>query len=90
MNVNAAVSKRPKKNILKGKGKKIFKSSEMPAGLIAKMMADKQLKVKDGDNTVAYMTYSAKMANVDYTRFDSLVTEVIADTTMPTYCTLIK
>ena len=68
MNVNAAASKRPKKSILKGKGKKIFKSSEMPAGSIAKIMADKQLEVKDpvSKQTVAYMTYSAMMANVHH------------------------
>ena len=53
----------------------------MPAGLIAKMMADKQLEVKVpvSSKTVAYMTYSAKMANMDYARFDSLVTEDVAD-----------
>ena len=47
LNGNAASSTRPKKSILKGNGKKIFKSSEMPAGSIHKMMADKQLEVRD-------------------------------------------
>ena len=81
LNVNAAASTRPKKSILKRNGKKTFNSSEMPAGSIHKMMADKQLEVRDPvtKQIVSYMTYSAKMANVDYTRFDSLVTEDVAD-----------
>ena len=38
------------------------------------MMANKQLQVIDGDNVAGYMTYSAKMANIDfYSQCDSLV-----------------
>ena len=81
LNVNAAASTRPKKSILKRGGKKIFKSSEMPAAAVAKMMASKQLEVRDPitKEIVSYMTYSAKIANVDYTSFDSMITEDVAD-----------
>ena len=75
LNVNtAAVSRRPKKSILKGKGKKLFKSSEMPTGAVAKMMASEQVRMIDNNNNVlGQMTYCAKMTNIDYTRCDSLV-----------------
>ena len=42
MNVNAAAaSTKPKKSVLKRRGKKIFKSSKMSAVVVAKMMASK-------------------------------------------------
>ena len=41
LNVNAVAVTRKPRSILKGKGKKQFKLSEIPAGAIAKMMASK-------------------------------------------------
>ena len=81
LNANAAASTKPKRSILKRGGKKVFKSSEIPVAAVAKMMASKQLEVRDLITTeiVSYMTYAAKMANVDYTRFDSMITEDVAD-----------
>ena len=65
-------AKKQKPSILKGGRRKTLKSSEMPAGAISKMMASKQLKVMDGDKVAAYLTYSARMANIDYYRCDSI------------------
>ena len=75
------LSTKPKKSVLKRRGKKIFKSSEMPAAAVAKMMASKQLKVRDPDTKELpfYLTYASKMAVIDYTRFDSMITEDVAD-----------
>ena len=47
LNINAAALTRPKKGILKRGEKKLYKSSEMPAAAVAKMMASKQLEVRD-------------------------------------------
>ena len=82
MNVNAVASATPKKSALKGKrGKKIYKSSEMPAAAVAKMMANKQFEVRHPvtKELVSYITYASKMAVIDYTRFDSMVTDDVAD-----------
>ena len=74
MNVNtAAAAKKQRPSILKGNRRKNFKSSEMPAGVISKMMASKQLKVMDGDKVAAYLTYSTMMTNIDYSCCDSIV-----------------
>ena len=79
LNVNAAAAKKPRPtSILKGKSsrrKKLYKSSKMPAGAVPKMMASKQLEVRDPvtNELVSYMTYAAKMATIDYSRCDSLV-----------------
>ena len=44
LNVNAAaVPRKPKKRILKGKGKKLFKQSEMPVGEVSKTIASEQI-----------------------------------------------
>ena len=77
VNVVAARKARPT-SILKGKSsrkKKLYKSSEMPAGAVPKMMTSKQLEVRDPvtNELVSYMTYAAKMATIDYSRCDSLV-----------------
>ena len=46
----------------------------MPAGLVAKMMSNKQQRVVDDYNNITeYLNYSAKMTNIDYSRCDSLV-----------------
>ena len=74
LNVNAAAAKKQRPSILIGNRRKNFKSSEMPAGAIPKIMARKQLKVMDEDKVTAYLTYSANMANIDfYSRCDGLV-----------------
>ena len=74
LNINAAVAEKQRPSILKGNRRKNFKSSEMPAGVIPKMMVTKQLKMMNGEKVAAYMTYSAKMANIDfYSCYDSLV-----------------
>ena len=43
LNVNAAAVTKKPRSILKGKGRKQFKSSEMPSGAITKMMTNKQI-----------------------------------------------
>ena len=62
---------------MKGKRKKkLFKSSEMPAGAVSKMMANQQLRLMDkDDNVVSYWTghQQANMAVMDYSRCDSLL-----------------
>ena len=73
LTVNAAAAKKQRPSILKGSRRKILKSSEMLAGAVPKMMASKQLKVMDGDKVAAYLTYSTKMTNIDYSCCDSLV-----------------
>ena len=45
LNVNAAAATKRQRSILKGQRKQQFKSTEMPAGLVAKMMANKQQRV---------------------------------------------
>ena len=46
----------------------------MPAGVVSKMMANKQLKLMDGDKVVSYWTgHQASMAVMDYSRCDSLI-----------------
>ena len=76
-NVNAAAAtKKERPSILKGNRRNNFKSNEMPTGAISKIMANKQVKMMDGDNVAGYMKYSAKMANIDfYSCCDSLVSE---------------
>ena len=50
LNVNAvAATKKQRPSILKGKGRKTFKSSEMPTGAVGKMMSNKKIPVMDGD-----------------------------------------
>ena len=73
--VNATAVKRQRSSILKGNRKKTFKSSEMPAGAVQKIMISKQLKVMNGDKVIAYLTYSANMTNIDYSRCDILVSD---------------
>ena len=62
---------------MKGKKKKkVFKSSEMPTGAVAKMLANQQLRLIDKDNKViSYWTghQQASMAVMDYSRCDSLL-----------------
>ena len=75
LNVNAAAAtKNQRPRILSGNRRKSLKSSEIPVGVIPKMMANKQLKVMVGDNVAGYMTYSVKMINIDfYSCCDNLV-----------------
>ena len=48
----------------------------MPIGLIAKIMTNKQQQVVDDDNNITgYLTYSARMTNIDYFCCDSLLPE---------------
>ena len=47
LNVSAVVAKKERPSILKGNRRKTFKSSEMPAGAVGKMMASKQMKLMD-------------------------------------------
>ena len=70
INVAAATKKVGKPSILKGKGRRTFKSSKMPAGAVRKMMTNKQFKVIDPitKKVTGGMTYSAKVANIDYSR----------------------
>ena len=63
VNAAAAATKSPPQGILrvKGKGgrrkKRVFKSSEMPAGAVSKMMANQQLRLLDqNDNVLSYWT----------------------------------
>jgi len=81
LNVNAAAaSTKPKKSVLKRRGKEIFKLSEIPAAAVARMMASEQVRMIDkNDNEMGWMTYAAKMTVIDYTRFDSMITEDSAD-----------
>ena len=50
-------------------------NQDMLAGGVPKMMASKQLEVRDPvtNKLVSYITYAAKMATIDYSRCDSLV-----------------
>ena len=74
LNVNAAAAKKLRPtSILRNRKKKILKASEMPAGAVLKMMANKQLKLNEEDKVTAYMTYTGNMTNIDYSRCDSLV-----------------
>ena len=77
LNVSAAAATKARpSSILRGKSprrKKLYKSSEMLAGAVPKMMASKQLKLMDGDKVVSYMTMAGNMAVMDYSRCDSLV-----------------
>ena len=77
LNVNAAVAAKKQRppSILKGRGRTTLKSSEMPAGAISKMMANKQFKVIDftTKKVAGWMTYAAKMATIDYSQCDNLV-----------------
>ena len=52
-----------------------MKSSEIPAGAVLKTMTSKQLKMMDGDKIAAYLTNSARMATIDYSCCDSIVTD---------------
>ena len=72
LNVNAAAAREGKPpNILQ---KKQFKSSKMPSGSIAKMMANKQLRVLDKDDDVqGWLTYSTRMKSINYSFCDTLV-----------------
>ena len=50
------------------------KSSDMSSGAPAKMLANRQLRVMNEDGTThSFMTLNARMAKIDYTRFDSLI-----------------
>ena len=68
----AAATKSKPQGILRVKGKKkkrTFKSSEMPAGAVSKMMANQQLKLIDkDDNVVLYWTghQQVNMTVMDY------------------------
>ena len=67
LNVNAtAAARKSKPSILRGKQKKQVKSSEMPTGAVAKMMAKKiATNVGEKDNVLGWMAYSTKMAYID-------------------------
>ena len=75
LNVNAAAVKKQRPSILRNRKKKTFKASEMSAGAVPKIMASKQMKVMtpEGDKVAAYLTFLGNMANIDYSRCDSLV-----------------
>ena len=76
LNVNAAAAKKQRPSILKrNREKKPFKASEMLAGVVPKMMVSKQMKVTtpERDKVAAYLTFLGNMANIDYSRCDSLV-----------------
>ena len=91
LTVNAAAaaaatkSKSTPPGILKVRGngrrrkKQIFKSSEIPAGAVSKMMANQQMRLIDqNDNVVSYWTgHQASMTVMDYSRCDSLMTDPI-------------
>ena len=83
LNVNAAVATKTKGILHQGKGQRklsrtLLKSSEMPTGLVAKMMASKQdvmIDRKTGQ-TRGYFIYSARITNIKYSHYcDSLVPE---------------
>ena len=80
LNVNAAASGTKLTKLKNKKDKKTYRSSEMPAAAPAKMLANKQYKVRDPDTNdrVSYITYASKMAVIDYTRFDSIMTDDVA------------
>ena len=67
LNVNAAAAKKQRPSILRNRKKKILKASEMPAGAVPKMMANKQMKVMtpEGNKVASYSTFSGNMANID-------------------------
>ena len=73
LNVSAVVAKKQRPSTLKRNRRKTFKSGEMPAGAIRKLMIRKQMKAMDRDKIAAYLTYSGNKANIDYSRCDSLV-----------------
>ena len=82
LNVNAAAATKIKGIICQAKGQRkqprtLLKSSEMSAGLIAKIMVRKQVVVIDRkiDQTKGYFIYSTRMININYSRCDSLVPE---------------
>ena len=70
LNVNAAAVAKQQRpmSILKGRRRKSFKSSEMPAGSIAKMMANEQFQVvhPKTKKIAGSMTYASKQANIEY------------------------
>ena len=70
LNVKTAAAKKKigRPSTLKGKGKRAFKSSEIPARSLKKMMENKQFKVIDPitKKVQGWMIYSAKVANIDY------------------------
>ena len=75
---DVVVNKAASKSILRNKRtptkRVIPKSSNMSSGAPAKMLANRQLRVMNEDNTIhSFMTLNAMMAKVDYTRFDSLI-----------------
>ena len=46
----------------------------MSSGAPAKMLTNRQLRVLNKDNTIhSFMTLNAKMAKIEYARFDSLI-----------------
>ena len=73
--VNAAAAKKQQPSILRNRKNKILKASEMPAGAVSKMMTSKQMKMMtpECDSVAAYLTFSGNMANIDYSRCDTLV-----------------
>ena len=77
LNVNAAAARkaRPTSILKQKRKKKIFKTSEMPAGAVPKMMASKQMLVMtpDGKKVAASITMATNMATIDYSRYNSLV-----------------
>ena len=77
LNVNAAAATKKQRppSILKGRGRRTFKSSEMLVGAVPKMTANKQFKVIDPitEKVIGWMTYTAKVTNIDYSQCDSLV-----------------
>ena len=75
---DVVVNKAASKSILRNKRtptkRVIPKSSDMSSGAPAKILANRQLRVLNEDNTIhSSMILNASMANVDYARFDSLI-----------------
>ena len=79
LNVSAAAATKAKPTSIlrekRSRRKKFYRSSEMPAGAVSEMLANKQLELRDPktNKLVPYMTYTAKMAVMDYSRCDSLL-----------------
>ena len=70
LNVNAAAATKQQRppSILKGRRRKPFKSSEMPAEPVPEMMINKQFQVIDPKtkNVAGWITYAAKVVNINY------------------------
>ena len=75
---DVVVNKAASKSILRTKRtptKRVLpKSSDMSSGAPAKMLANRQLRVMNEDDTIhSYMTLNVTMAKIEYARFDLLI-----------------